>query len=195
MCMHIPLHLLRIRARRRQQVGSSDQPNKDHRPRRSSQPSPGSLEGWRFITLTWGSQNATVLVSRTGKVVLFDCGEAHWNSHKHADTVADYPDTLLPKKEIDFVIIFHMHFSVVCLVRFGRFEELITGDISRQATISGFGYKYHDVESHIAGPLPDNAVSSPNTGAPKPTQKTQTSPTTSSSPCHTPKASNTPLRA
>jgi hypothetical protein len=46
-------------------------------------------------------------------------------------------------------------YSVAALLRFGAFDYFIGGDLSGESLTTPYGYSYHDVESVVAGGLPD----------------------------------------
>jgi hypothetical protein len=46
-------------------------------------------------------------------------------------------------------------YSVASLLRFGRFDYFLGGDLSGEWAPTTFGYAYHDVESRVAAHLPD----------------------------------------
>ncbi len=46
-------------------------------------------------------------------------------------------------------------YSVVLLLRFGRLDYLIAGDLSGALSVNDFGYTYHDIETEVARRLPD----------------------------------------
>jgi hypothetical protein len=46
-------------------------------------------------------------------------------------------------------------YSLAALLRFGRFDYFIGGDLSGEWSTSSYGYAYHDIESLVARGLPD----------------------------------------
>ncbi len=65
-----------------------------------------------------GQGDATMLVSPSGKVVLFDSGETYWNSEKDAQRISEYIQALTGAKEIDYYINSHIHLDHI-----GYFEK------------------------------------------------------------------------
>jgi hypothetical protein len=46
-------------------------------------------------------------------------------------------------------------YSIVLLLRMGRFDYLVAGDLTGETAPGDFGYTYHDVETRVARKLPD----------------------------------------
>ena len=53
--------------------------------------------------------DCTLLISPNGTSVLFDCGDAGWNSSMTVSAVAPEIEKLVPSKEIDLVVLSHFH--------------------------------------------------------------------------------------
>jgi len=72
-----------------------------------------------------GQGDATVLVSPTGKVVLFDSAESYWNSGKDAERVSTYIQALTGAKHIDYFINSHLHLDHIGYVGYGGIWKLV----------------------------------------------------------------------
>jgi beta-lactamase superfamily II metal-dependent hydrolase len=66
-----------------------------------------------------------LIVSPTGKSLLFDAGETYWNSSIDAQTVGPYIETVLGCKELDYVVISHFHVDHIGYVGYGGLWHLV----------------------------------------------------------------------
>ena len=72
-----------------------------------------------------GEGDATLIVSPTGKSLLFDVGESNWNSSARAQTVGPYIEKVLGCKSLDYVVISHFHADHVGSVGYGGLWNLV----------------------------------------------------------------------
>jgi len=72
-----------------------------------------------------GQGDATLVVSPTGKSLLFDAGESYWNSSADAQVVGPYIETVLGCKELDYVVISHFHVDHIGYVGYGGLWNLV----------------------------------------------------------------------
>jgi cysteine-rich repeat protein len=72
-----------------------------------------------------GQGDATVLISPSGKVVLFDSGESYWNSGADARRIAAYIEALTGGRHIDYYINSHLHLDHLGYVGYGGIWALV----------------------------------------------------------------------
>jgi len=68
--------------------------------------SEGLLQIWHFDV---GQADSTLLISPSGVVVLFDCGETHYRSSGNAEYVADQIEDLTGARHVDYFVLSHLH--------------------------------------------------------------------------------------
>lgn len=84
---------------------------------------PGNLE---IHHLNVGQGDSTLIISPTGKSLLFDAGEDNWNSSINAETViGPYIQSVLGCKQLDYVVISHFHADHIGYVGFGGLWNLV----------------------------------------------------------------------
>ncbi|MCS6886247.1 MAG: hypothetical protein RMM17_10240 [Acidobacteriota bacterium] len=67
---------------------------------------PGTLEIHHIYV---GQGDSVLVISPTGKTLLYDLGERDWPLHENADLVAAYVEQVTGKKELDYFVISHYH--------------------------------------------------------------------------------------
>ena len=73
-----------------------------------------------------GQGDSTLIVSPTGKSLLFDAGEENWNSGANAETViGPYLQSVLGCKQLDYVVISHFHLDHIGYVGYGGLWNLV----------------------------------------------------------------------
>lgn len=72
-----------------------------------------------------GQGESTLIVSPTGKTLLFDAGESYWNSSIDAQTIGPYIENVLGCKELDYVVISHFHVDHIGYVGYGGLWNLV----------------------------------------------------------------------
>jgi hypothetical protein len=87
-------------------------------------PSPAVSGRLEIHHIDIGQGDATILVSPSGKVVLFDAGESYWNSGKDAQRISTYIQVLTGGKHIDYFINSHMHLDHI---GYGGIWKLVNG--------------------------------------------------------------------
>lgn len=75
--------------------------------------------GLRIFHFDVGQADCSLLVSPGGSTVLFDCGDANWNSNRECTNLAPLLEVLVPSKHLDFVVIFHFNVDRVGYVGYG----------------------------------------------------------------------------
>lgn len=56
-----------------------------------------------------GQGDSVLIISPTGKTLLYDLGERDWPLHENADLVAAYVEQVTGKRELDYLVISHYH--------------------------------------------------------------------------------------
>jgi beta-lactamase superfamily II metal-dependent hydrolase len=72
-----------------------------------------------------GQGDSTLIVGPTGKSLLFDAGEANWNSSAKAQIIGPYIEGVLGCKSIDYVAISHFHLDHAGYVGYGGLWNLV----------------------------------------------------------------------
>ena len=72
-----------------------------------------------------GQGDATLIVGPTGRSLLFDAGEANWNSSAKAQIIGPYIESVLGCKSLDYVIISHFHLDHIGYVGYGGLWNLV----------------------------------------------------------------------
>lgn len=83
---------------------------------------PGTLE---IHHINVGQGDATLVVSPSGKSILFDAGESYWNSSADAQVVGPYIEGVLGQKKLDYVLISHFHLDHIGYVGKGGLWHLV----------------------------------------------------------------------
>jgi beta-lactamase superfamily II metal-dependent hydrolase len=83
---------------------------------------PGKLE---IHHINIGQGDSTLIVSPTGKTVLFDAGESYWNSSADAQVIGPYIESVLGCKSLDYVVISHLHLDHIGYVGYGGLWHLV----------------------------------------------------------------------
>lgn len=83
---------------------------------------PGTLE---IHHINVGQGDATLVVSPSGKSILFDAGESYWNSSADAQVVGPYIEAVLGQKKLDYVLISHFHLDHIGYVGKGGLWHLV----------------------------------------------------------------------
>jgi beta-lactamase superfamily II metal-dependent hydrolase len=72
-----------------------------------------------------GQGDSTLIVSPTGKSLLFDAGEDNWNSSAKAQVIGAYIQSVLGCKQLDYVVISHFHSDHIGYVGYGGLWNLV----------------------------------------------------------------------
>jgi len=72
-----------------------------------------------------GQADSTLIVSPTGKSLLFDTGETSWNSSANARVIGPYVQGVLGCKKLDYVVISHFHLDHIGYVGYGGLWNLV----------------------------------------------------------------------
>lgn len=88
----------------------------------SEEPSTDLLRIYHFDV---DEADCTLLLSPGGVVVLFDCGDASWNSRRELDWVAPQIEQLLDGRALSYAVVSHLHVDHVGYVGYGGFWGLI----------------------------------------------------------------------
>ncbi len=83
---------------------------------------PGALE---IHHLAIGQADATLIVGPTGRSLVFDAGEAGWESAKGAMAIGSYVERVLGCRRVDYVVISHFHVDHVGYVGKGGLWHLV----------------------------------------------------------------------
>lgn len=67
---------------------------------------PGTLEIHHIYV---GQGDSVLLISPSGKTLLYDLGERDWPLHENADLVSQYISQVTGKKELDYLVLSHYH--------------------------------------------------------------------------------------
>jgi beta-lactamase superfamily II metal-dependent hydrolase len=90
-------------------------------------PSPAPLAGgtMEIHHIDVGQADATLLISPSGKTVLFDSGETHYMSGNKALIISNYVQSVTGGTNLDYYINSHMHLDHIGYVTYGGIWELI----------------------------------------------------------------------
>jgi beta-lactamase superfamily II metal-dependent hydrolase len=72
-----------------------------------------------------GQGDSTLIVSPSGRSLLFDAGESSWNSSAKAQVIGPYIEGVLGCKSLDYVVISHFHADHVGYVGYGGLWNLV----------------------------------------------------------------------
>src|SRR5687768_12683217 len=72
-----------------------------------------------------GQGDSALIVGPTGKSLLFDVGETHWNSSSKAQIIGPYIEGVLGCKSLDYVLISHFHLDHIGYVGYGGLWHLV----------------------------------------------------------------------
>jgi beta-lactamase superfamily II metal-dependent hydrolase len=72
-----------------------------------------------------GQADSTLIVSPTGKSLLFDAGESSWTSSEKARVIGPYVKSVLGCKKLDYVVISHFHVDHIGYVGNGGLWHLV----------------------------------------------------------------------
>ena len=72
-----------------------------------------------------GQGDSTLIVSPTGKSLLFDAGEDNWNSSAKAQIEGAYIQSVLGCKQLDYVVVSHFHSDHIGYVGYGGLWNLV----------------------------------------------------------------------
>jgi beta-lactamase superfamily II metal-dependent hydrolase len=83
---------------------------------------PGTLE---IHHINIGQGDSALIVSPTGKSLLFDVGESYWNSSADAQVIGPYIESVLGCKSLNYVVISHFHVDHIGYVGYGGLWHLV----------------------------------------------------------------------
>ena len=72
-----------------------------------------------------GQGDSALIVSPTGRSLLFDAGESNWNSSAKAQIIGPYIQAVLGCKSLDYVVISHFHLDHIGYVGYGGLWNLV----------------------------------------------------------------------
>ena len=72
-----------------------------------------------------GQGDSALIVSPTGRSLLFDAGESNWNSSAKAQIIGPYIESVLGCKSLDYVVISHFHLDHIGYVGYGGLWNLV----------------------------------------------------------------------